>query len=110
MLVCWFLFAFICTNSRSQVADSGFAQRRRSSPCRLVGSVELASSSTLDEDPFRQAARQVAPGFAAQPLGIRRRALGGDIEALRAVGAQHFAYEPEPSHLETGKACDRRPA
>jgi len=71
---------------------------------------ELAASSTLDEHAFGKAAGEIAPSFAPQPLGIRRRALGGDVEALRAVGAQHFAQEPEPLSLETGEARDRRPA
>src|ERR1700722_974130 len=97
--------------------------RTRAVGCRLVsdmvngnvvtpstGQTEPTRSSTLDHDALGQAALKFPPGVSPEPLGIRRHALAGDIKALRAVSAQHFAQEPEPSPLETGEACDRRPA
>src|SRR5271155_5510328 len=109
MLVCSLLFAFICTNSRPKVVrvgSRGTAQRGWL-PRRLG---RTGASSTLEEHPFRESALKVAPGVSPEPFGLGRRTLSDDIEALRAVGAEHFAHEAELPDLEAGEARDRRAA
>ena len=58
----------------------------------------------LYQDAFGQTRPQLPPCFPTEPHGVGGGALDSDVEALRAVGAQHFAPQPEPPGLEAGEA------